>query len=132
MVHMLNSLSHSPYFKRPLGKKPFENIVEKGEYAGKQHFLLFPQCFPSFSKQISDFGLNLFCLLQMLSIWTSLKLSFGNGLTLYHTMPHFDAVHITCEKKKLLVTRNFSFFFQNVFHNYTLTRTSKRPLLFLL
>ena len=28
-----------------LSRKPFENIVEKGENAGNQHFLLFPQCF---------------------------------------------------------------------------------------
>ena len=28
-----------------LGKNPFENIVGKGENAGNQHFLLFPQCF---------------------------------------------------------------------------------------
>ena len=26
-----------------------ENIVEKGENAGYQHFLLFPQCFPKLS-----------------------------------------------------------------------------------
>ena len=26
-------------------RKPFENIVKKGENAGNQHFLLFPQCF---------------------------------------------------------------------------------------
>ena len=31
-----------------LRKKPFENIVEKGENAGNQHFLLFPQCFLPF------------------------------------------------------------------------------------
>ena len=28
-----------------LKKKAFENIVEKGENAGNQHFLLLPQCF---------------------------------------------------------------------------------------
>ena len=39
-----------------LRKKPFENIVGKGENAGNQHFLLFPQCFLSFPKQISIFG----------------------------------------------------------------------------
>ena len=27
------------------GKKPFEKIMRKGENAGDQHFLLFPQCF---------------------------------------------------------------------------------------
>ena len=36
-----------------LGKTPFENIVGKGENAGKQHFLLYPQCFLSFQKPIS-------------------------------------------------------------------------------
>ena len=30
--------------------KPFENIVGKGENAGNQHFLLFPQCFLSIPK----------------------------------------------------------------------------------
>ena len=28
-----------------LGKKPFEHIEGKGENAGNQHFLIFPQCF---------------------------------------------------------------------------------------
>ena len=39
----------------PLEKKAFENIVEKGENAGNQHFLLFPQCFLLFPTQISVF-----------------------------------------------------------------------------
>ena len=33
-----------------LQKKPFENIVGKGENAGNQHFLLFPQCFSCLSE----------------------------------------------------------------------------------
>ena len=32
----------------PTFNDPFENIVEKGENAGNQHFLLFPQCFLPF------------------------------------------------------------------------------------
>ena len=56
-----------------LGKKPFENIVGKGENAGNQHFPLFPQCFLPFPKQISIFQPNVICLLQMLLIWTSMK-----------------------------------------------------------
>ena len=51
----------------------FENIVGKGENAGNQHFLLFPQCFISFSIQISFSKSHLFCCLQMLSIWKSLN-----------------------------------------------------------
>ena len=39
----------------PLERKAFENIVGKGENAGDQHFLLFPQCFLLFLKQISIF-----------------------------------------------------------------------------
>ena len=31
-----------------LNQRPFENIVGKGENAGNQHFLLFPQCFLTF------------------------------------------------------------------------------------
>ena len=47
---------------------------KKGKNAGNQHFLLFRQCFLPFPKQISFFGLHLFCHLQMLGIWTSLKI----------------------------------------------------------
>ena len=32
-------------------KKPFENIVRKGENADNQHFLLFSQCFLLFPKK---------------------------------------------------------------------------------
>ena len=56
-----------------LKKKPLENSVGKGENAGNQHFLLFPQCFLLFPKQISIFDSHLFCCLQVVSVWTSLK-----------------------------------------------------------
>ena len=58
-------------------KKAFENIVGKGENAGNQHFLLFPQCFLPFLKQIPIFGSHLYCRLQVLSIWTGLKFCIG-------------------------------------------------------
>ena len=38
--HFFNSLPHNPDFKRPPSKKPFENMVGKGENAGNQHLLL--------------------------------------------------------------------------------------------
>ena len=38
-----------------LYKTAFKNIVEKGENAGHQHFLLLPQCFQLFPKQIQSF-----------------------------------------------------------------------------
>ena len=55
-------------------KTPFENIVGKGENAGNQHFLLFPQFFLTIHNRISFFKLHLFYRLQMLSIWTSSKM----------------------------------------------------------
>ena len=54
-------------------REAFGNIVGKGEKAGNQHFLLFPQCLVSFTKQIPNFQSLLFCHLHMLSIWTSQK-----------------------------------------------------------
>ena len=54
--------------------KPFENIVGKGENAGNHDFLLFPQYFLPFPKQITIFQSPRFCRLQMLSVWTSLKI----------------------------------------------------------
>ena len=78
-----------------------ENNVGKGENAGYQHFLHFPQCFQRafnfrslkveivsyrVTKQISYFTSHLFCCLQKFPICTSLKFSlFGTGLTLYQT-----------------------------------------------
>ena len=58
---LVNSLPHTP-----LHKKDFENIVGKGENAGYQHFLLFPQCFLPSHAQISNFELRLICRQQML------------------------------------------------------------------
>ena len=54
--------------------KALENTVGKGENAGNQHFLLFPQCFLSIPRENSVFDLHLFCSLQMLSIWTTVKI----------------------------------------------------------
>ena len=52
LCNVLLTLYHTiPTFTNPT-KEPFENIVGKGENAGDQHFLLFPQCFLPFTKQI--------------------------------------------------------------------------------
>ena len=56
---------------KTLKRKNSESIVRKGENAGNQHFLLFPQCFLPYQK--SSYDPQLFCRLQMLSIWFSPK-----------------------------------------------------------
>ena len=42
-------------------KKPFENIVGKGENSYNQHFVFFPQFFIPIPERISVFKLHLFC-----------------------------------------------------------------------
>ena len=59
-------------------KKALENIVGKGSNTGNHNFLLCLQCFPAYKKKRTDFESHLFCRLQILSTWTSLK--FGNVL----------------------------------------------------
>ena len=60
-------------------KKPFENIVQKGERTDKQQFLLFPNAFDS----------NKYSLL-----------SCGKEFTLQHTIQNFEIA----EREKLLKT----------------------------
>ena len=49
-----------------------EYIVKKGENAGDQHFLFFPQCFLPIQRQILSFVQRTIFRLQMLSIKASL------------------------------------------------------------
>ena len=57
---------------------PFENIVGKGENAGNQHFLLFPQCF--LPCPTSDFNVRITLILLSANLfnldWSKI-LSFG-------------------------------------------------------
>ena len=68
-----------------LKKKPFENVVGKGENAGNQYFLLFPQCFLAIQRRISVFKFHLFCRLQILPNWTSPKI--------YHLIEKSTNIH---------------------------------------
>ena len=63
-------------------KRPFENIVGKGENAGNRHFLLFPQCFQHYHRQkvifLSTFMLssaNAFNLDQPKILWVGKELT---------------------------------------------------------
>ena len=72
-IYQLTLYHTIPTFNDP-EKEGFENIVGKGENAGNQHFLQFPQCLLTLPKLISNFEPYSFCRLQMLSNWTSLKI----------------------------------------------------------
>ena len=93
---------------KTLKKKPFENIVDKGENAGDQHFLLFQQCFlNSFKHFFFMFELQVFCHVQMLSIFP--------GLNPFPKKPWFLRVctagllKTLWKKDKLLIKSNLSF-----------------------
>ena len=60
-----------------LKKKPFENIVGKGEISRNHHFSLLLQCFLFFPKQSSISESHLFCCLQSLSNGWSKIFLFG-------------------------------------------------------
>ena len=62
-----------------LKKKLVENIVGKGENAGCQHFLLFPQCFQPYQKQKSAIQLLLKLSSANALIWSKF-LWFGKKL----------------------------------------------------
>ena len=79
----LNSWLHNPDFWWPWIKKPFENIVGKGENAGNQHFLLFPAMFSIHPKKTFFFDVT-FILLSAyaFNLDQSKNLSFGKDLNL--------------------------------------------------
>ena len=76
-----------------LTKKPFENIVRKGENAGNQHFLLFLHGFLLIPRRIFVFKLHLSSANAFI-LDQSQNLSFGREvgysthiyLTVYHTI----------------------------------------------
>ena len=70
---MFNALIHNHNFKQPYKKNTLENIVEKGENAGNQYFVLFPHCFLFNQREKSSFQQHLIYCLQMLSIWSAWK-----------------------------------------------------------
>ena len=63
----LNHLPHNTDFSTIPKEKELENIVEKGENAGNQHFLHFPKYFSPIEEQIIAFEKPLNCPLQILS-----------------------------------------------------------------
>ena len=53
-----------------LKKKALKNTVGKGENAGNQVFLLFPQCFLLYQREKSSFWKRWICRLHVLPIWS--------------------------------------------------------------
>ena len=72
-VYMVNPFPHNDTILTPLGDKPIENTVGKGEIARNKRFFLFPQCFLPVWITFCYFRQVWYCRLQSLSIWKSLK-----------------------------------------------------------
>ena len=70
--------------------KALENTVGKGENAGNQ-------CFLSIPRKNSVFDLHLFCSLQMLSIWTTVKICH---LVKRVKLCHLYVKHMNNEERK--------------------------------
>ena len=69
-----------------------ENIVRKEEIAYDKQFVLFSQCFLPYMALYFHFKRTLKCRLQFVSIWKSIILSSGNGLTIVRKMPFENIV----------------------------------------
>ena len=67
-----DSLPHKIDLNYPK-EEGLENTVGKGENAGYQHFLLFPQCFLRIKERNYHFNSIYFVVCKLISIWTSLK-----------------------------------------------------------
>ena len=66
LVYFISSSKTQFQLSTIMRKMPLENIVEKRENAGNNHFLVFPQFLLPFPKQSSIFQLHFFGHLQML------------------------------------------------------------------
>ena len=60
-----------------LSREAFENTMGKGENAGNQHFLPFPQCFLLYQGEKPSLQQYFICQLQIISIWSCWKMSFS-------------------------------------------------------
>ena len=72
-VNPLPELLHNPDFVHPWKSKVFENILGKGENAGNQHFLLFPQCFLLFPHKSKFLSHNYFVFCKCFELGLGLK-----------------------------------------------------------
>ena len=67
-------------------KYPFENIVEKGDNAGNQYFLLFPQYFQRYQRRIHFLVTMKLSSANAFNLGKANTLSSGKGLTLSQTI----------------------------------------------
>ena len=75
-----------------LRKRPFENIVGKGENAVNQHFLRFPQCFLPYQNRKLNFT-NIWFVVCKCSELGPVQQKLSSGTELMH---HYDAVPQAC------------------------------------
>ena len=52
-ISFINAFTEQVRIFTTVREKPFENTAGKGENAGNQHFLLFPQCFLPYQRKIA-------------------------------------------------------------------------------
>ena len=86
-----------------------KTIVEKGEIAGNQHFLLFPQCFLLFPAQILNFKVRIiFSSANASNLDESNILSFGKELSCPKLIKSKQHVNSTIHRIIFSITTVFS------------------------
>ena len=84
----------------------------KGENAGNQHFLLFPQFFLTYHRQIIIDTTFILSYANALNLVESQILSLGKVLTHYNTIPHLDTMENTVGKEEIAFNKRFLLFSQ--------------------
>ena len=99
-----------------LYKKRFESIVGKGENAGNQHFVRFPQCFLPILKQISISVTFILLSANAFNLDQSKILLFGKKLTLYQTTKLYTCLNWKHSQTKKWMCLNIYFFFWRIWN----------------
>ena len=101
--------SHNWHLLMPLGNKPFENTMGKGEIACNEQFLLFPQCFLPIWITFCHFHQIWNCRLQTLSVCRSLKFVVWSWVKHYSIQYSFQTIGCFPTDEKVKVASKFKF-----------------------
>ena len=119
---LVNPFPNKPWFLRVCSTSPLKTLREKEKLLVTSNLSFSHSVFYPFGYLSSRFRQILDCRLQTLSVWKSLKLSFGTGLNPLPKNPWFinpeeeDFWKHYKVKNRMLVTNNFSFSHNLFFH----------------
>ena len=103
---MVENIVRKGHLLTPLGNKPFENTVGKGEDARNKQFLLFPQCFLPIWITSCHFVKFEIVVCKLFQFGRVQNLSSGNGLRKHHrNYPEMTLLRNTLKTQVAMATK---------------------------